>query len=172
MLCSVRHCLVFVGALLVGCGVRELEPSTDVILGGIMSIMLGSALSVQRAWRHLPVVAPNLDRDALSHPGCLQSLCGGARMASRVHMHGSNYMAQGQMQPCIAQRTPTWRPDCLPGSAGGQGILSCSATKTPTALARPACRPMGGGGRNIPIKRRAHGGSEAYYLEHSPFFHL
>ena len=68
----------------------------------------------------------------------------------RVHMHGSNYMAQGQMQPCIAQRTPTRRPDCLPGSAGGQGILSCSATKTPTALARPACRPMGGGGRNIP----------------------
>ena len=36
----------------------------------------------------------------------------------RVHMHGSNYMAQGQMQPGIAQRTPTWRPDCLPGSAG------------------------------------------------------
>ena len=52
------------------------------------------------------------------------------------------------------QRTPTRRPDCLPGSAGGQGILSCcSATKTPTALARPACRPMGGGGRNIPIKQ-------------------
>ena len=71
----------------------------------------------------------------------------------RVHMHGSNYMAQGQMQPCIAQRTPTRRPDCLPGSAGGQGVLSCSATKTPTALARPACRPMGGGGRNIPIKQ-------------------
>ena len=52
-------------------------------------------------------------------------------IAPRVHMHGSNYMAQGQMQPCIAQRTPTRRPDCLPGSAGGQGILSCSATKTP-----------------------------------------
>jgi hypothetical protein len=47
---SVRHCLVFVGSLLVGCGIRELEPSTDVIL----------------------VVAPNLDRDALPHPGCLQ----------------------------------------------------------------------------------------------------
>ena len=60
---------------------------------------------------------------------------------------------KGQMQPCIAQRTPTWRPDCLPGSAGGQGVLSRSATKTPTALARPACRPMGGGGRNIPIKQ-------------------
>ena len=43
-------------------------------------------------------------------------------------MHGSNYMTQGQMQLCIAQRTPTWRPDCLPGSAGGQGILSRSAT--------------------------------------------
>ena len=75
------------------------------------------------------------------------------RIAPRVRMHGSNYMTQGQMQLCIAQRTPTWRPDCLPGSAGGQGILSRSATKTPTALARPACRPMGGGGRNIPIKQ-------------------
>ena len=72
------------------------------------------------------------------------------RIASRVHMHGGTYKAQGQMQPCIAQRTQTRRPECLPGPTGGQGILGRSATKTPTALARPACRPMGGGGRNIP----------------------
>ena len=62
--------------------------------------------------------------------------------ASRVHMHGGTYKAQGQMQPCIAQRTQTRRPECLPGPTGGQGILGRSATKTPTALARPECRPM------------------------------
>ena len=54
---------------------------------------------------------------------------------------------------CATNNTTVAETTAQPGSAGGQGILSRSATKTPTALARPACRPMGGGGRNIPIKQ-------------------
>ena len=92
-----------------------------------------------------------LQRHAGTHTIAISTSCSYSTTGSHAwqQLHG----AQGQMQPGIAQRTPTWRPDCLPGSAGGQGVLSRSATKTPTALARPACRPMGGGGRNIPIKQ-------------------
>ena len=49
--CSIFDCFVFVGALLVGRGVGELDASTDVVV----------------------VVAPNLVRDPLSHPCRLQS---------------------------------------------------------------------------------------------------
>ena len=53
LLCLIRgvaHCFVLVGALLVGCGVGELDASTDIVI----------------------IVAPDLVRDPLSHPCRLQ----------------------------------------------------------------------------------------------------